>query len=278
MDFSVLYQPITATPFRRDRSYLEAPPGAALRPFVRCFWRQLPRPAGEEAILVIPDTCVDIIFHVHEGAVSHLFCAMYDRPFFSESAPQRDTFAIRFYPWAAAFFCEDTLAGSRNQTFDAGHHFPSLTRALSRMLLETEGFDMRCERAEAILLKRLRPDAPPPLFLNAVYETLLSEGRLRVNALAQSVHVGARQLERLFDAYVGVSPKQFASMVRYQCLWREAALSERFNVQDAVERYGFTDQAHLLHQFKAYHSLPLAQAVALAKKHVAFLQSGPSDF
>lgn len=279
MDLSTLYHPITSTPFRRDRSYFEAPPGAALRPYIRCFWRQLPRRTeGEAATLVIPDTCMDLIFHIDASGISHRFCAMYDRSFLSEPAAETDTFGIRFYPWAATFFSQDALSDSRNRTFDANQHFPALTRALKRMLLETDGFFARCERAEPLLWEALRPRAPAPVFLNAVYETLRNEGRLRTEALARGVHISARQLERLFETYTGVSPKRFSSLVRYQCLWREAALSERFDVQDAVERFGFTDQSHLLRQFKAYHSLPLGEAVALAGKDVAFLQAGFLDF
>lgn len=274
MDLSTLYHPITSTPFRRDRGYSEAPPSAALRPYVRCFWRQLPRRIeGEAATLVIPDTCMDLIFHIGASGMSQRFCAINDRSFLSEPVPQTDTFGIRFYPWAAAFFTEDTLLGSRNGLFDAEWHFPALTRALTRMLRETDGFPARCERAEALLLESMRPHEPSPVFLNAIYETLRGEGRPRTEELARNVHVSVRQLERLFNAYTGVSPKRLGSLVRYQCLWREAALDGRFDVQDAVERFGFTDQSHLLRQFKTYHSLSLKEAIVLAGKDVAFLQA-----
>lgn len=61
-------------------------------------------------------------------------------------------------------------------------------------------------------------------------------------------------------------------MVRYQCLWQDALFSPSFCIQDAVYRYGYTDQSHLLRQFRAYHGLPLGRALALAHGNVAFLQ------
>ena len=42
--------------------------------------------------------------------------------------------------------------------------------------------------------------------------------------------------------------------------------------QDAVLKYGFTDEAHLLREFKRYHGMGLRKARALALADVAKLQ------
>ena len=59
-----LYHPITGTPFQSDETYREVTPCAALAPYIRCFWGSehplLARP--HEGGIVIPDTCMDIIF------------------------------------------------------------------------------------------------------------------------------------------------------------------------------------------------------------------------
>lgn len=265
VDLSALYSPLTAMPLGRP-SYEERFAGPALRPYVRCFWRSMP--GDDAASLVIPDTCMDLLFIPGQPPA---FCALDDRAFRSHSAGSI-VFAVRFYPWAAAMFAQDSLVGSLNRAFDARQHFPTLTAALLRMLEETPSFSARCRRAEAILFDLMRP--VPPDFGNALYAILRAEGRMRASALSRELHLSGRQVERLFAQYAGVSPKKLCGLVRYQSLWR-AALSPRFDVQDAVERFGYTDQSHLLRHFKACHSLTLTQAVALARQDVAFLQSKP---
>ena len=47
-------------------------------------------------------------------------------------------------------------------------------------------------------------------------------------------------------------------MIRYQMLWREA-LGASFNVHDAVYKFGYFDQAHLLNDFKEYHGISLSR-------------------
>ena len=42
--------------------------------------------------------------------------------------------------------------------------------------------------------------------------------------------------------YVGVAPKNFASMARYQYLWNECIYNKRFNIADAAYQYGYSDQ------------------------------------
>ena len=67
-------------------------------------------------------------------------------------------------------------------------------------------------------------------------------------------------MERMFKQDVGISIKRTASLVRYQNVWREVILKEHFNVQEAVERYGYADQSHLLNEFKRFHGLWPSQA------------------
>lgn len=264
-DLSTLYVPLTASPLVRAQ-YEERLAGAALRPYVRCFWRSSPGDARNA--LVVPDTCVDLLFRPGEPPV---FCALDDRAYRSQSCGRID-FAVRLYPWAAALFARESFAGSLNQSFDARQHFPELSQALARMVRQTEAFSERCRLAEAILYAHMRPNRLSPDFLNALYLVLRAEGRPRAADLARDIHLSSRQLERLFAAYTGATPKKMCGLVRYQCLWR-AALAPRFDVQDAVSRFGYTDQSHLLRHFKACHSLTLTQALALARQDAAFSPS-----
>lgn len=95
-----------------------------------------------------------------------------------------------------------------------------------------------------------------------------------IDQLSRSLHISTRQLERLFQSRIGLPPKALACLIRYQLLWRDA-LQPGFDVQDAVFRYGYTDQAHLLRDFKRFHTMTIPQALAYARKDVGFLQEIP---
>ena len=95
---------------------------------------------------------------------------------------------------------------------------------------------------------------------------LLRRGTLSTAALAGELHISTRQLEREMYKVLGVGPKRLSDLVRYQFLWQELLLDPRFQIQDAVQKYGFSDQAHLQNTFKKYHSMTPRQALVYARE------------
>ena len=148
MDLSACYRPLTAAPYRRGNTYWESAPCAALRPWVRCFWR-----TGEGAgpSLVIPDTCIDLMLYREPGGWRGAFCALNDRPFTS-TGQRAVAFAIRLYPWAGAMFAQESLAGACNGHFDGRQHFPNLMERLLPALASCDSFEDCRAAAEACLL------------------------------------------------------------------------------------------------------------------------------
>lgn len=276
------YTPLTAAPFRCNETYMEWKPCRELQPYIRCFWgspQQYRQDAADalspaEPEIVTPDTCVDIIFHMDytQGRTEGKFYGIDDRTFVLKTAAgeQRlvSTFAIRFYAWTAILFSEESMSGSKNQCYELGYHFSKLKRALEPLLFDVVSLEARVRLAERYLLNHLHTERASSLFMDAVAQLLACRGNMRVGTLCREVHASSRQLERLFQEQAGISPKQLASLIRYQYLWRDILYSPHFQALDAVQRYGYTDQAHLARDFKRFHSLNIPQARAYARKTV----------
>ena len=85
LEFYKIFKPLTANPFRHTVNYMEFEPCAALKPYIRCFWgaRKPYSPAIRSVSpqkLVIPDTCMDIIFSVNytENRIRNIFSGISD--------------------------------------------------------------------------------------------------------------------------------------------------------------------------------------------------------
>ncbi len=257
-----IYHPIIARPFERDH-YRETAPCAALRPYVRCFWEQ-----GGCTVpwLVVPDTCADLIFRFGaDGQVEYFFCGIGDKPFWSEPAAGLSTFGVRFYGWGAGLFADEALCGTVNGKFAPEAFFRWVTPELINGLAACRTTEERAAKIEKILMKEMENRAYSGDFSQAVTRILLSGGNVGLRELSFETALSPRQLERLFAQNLGLSPKKTADLVRYQLLWQQM-LRPDYDAMDAVARFGFYDQAHLLHTFKRYHGLSPAEALRMARE------------
>lgn len=275
MDLSQIYRPITATPFQRGESYLEVEPCAALKPYIRCFWGTAGnigahRAADENTGLVIPDTCMDIIFDVNytKSRSCCFFCGINDAPFASHGELRGDefaTFAIRFYAWSAVLFADEDMSGVLNTADRSERYFKGIESELEGRIIECGSIFERVGIAESFLMKRLNRSRENPDLMNAVYFLLKTEGNIRIDDLSVYAAVSKRTLERIFKQNTGLPPKKLAALIRYQRLW-QGMVGGGFNVHDSVIRFGFTDQPHLLNEFRRYHSMNPTAAIELARK------------
>lgn len=250
------YHPILSTPFGR-KGYYETAPCEALKPYIRCFWTEK---QTDQIIWVIPDTCMDIIFRTDENGISKCFFSTLDEKAFCSENKGAEYFGIRFYAWTAGLFLRERLSKtlSVEELFDGAME---LISALER----SESFAERVSLSENWLLRKLDNVRANDDLLNSAYFIINHCGSVSISDICFHTVVSPRTLERLFSRHIGISPKQFSELVRYQLLWQEIA-SGNFNILDAIDKYGYFDQAHLLNDFKKRHMMNPKQALEYAKK------------
>ena len=209
------YRPITSTPFTQSPAYSEIAPSKALLPFIRCFWGAADTTDTEESRLVIPDTCMDIIFNIDytNNTFDSSFCTIDENAHFSHNI-YRSVFGIRFYAWSAVLFADNSFAGTKNKVLDIDDFFTGLKRDILPMLLSETSLPERAEMAEKYLLKRLDLNRMNSSMMNAVSDIIFGRGTVRTAEIAAKNAVSVRQLEQWFNDNMGISPKSFSSLVR----------------------------------------------------------------
>ncbi len=186
-------------------------------------------------------------------------------------------FAIRFYAWSVYAFSEDSLKGSLNEYCGIDSRFQRLDRILRPQLLDNSLMEERIRIAEKFFLRQMLCPRQNDIINQAAREIVSCKGTLSVSGLAEECFVSSRQLERLFHEYIGITPKKFCNLVRYQCLWNEILRNPGFRILDAVERYGYTDQSHLMREFKQYHTMDIGKAKMYACHNVENIQYIPRE-
>ncbi len=113
----------------------------------------------------------------------------------------------------------------------------------------------RVRRLESALAQRF--DADPVQHsrtATAIAWLQTAETAPRVEAIAQALGISARQLERMFRREIGLAPKHFARLTRFR---RMLSALDRANPQwaDLAARAGYSDQPHLVREFREFAGL-----------------------
>lgn len=249
-------------------------PCSLLSPYISSYWGT-ENPTTEWSIqefepsLIIPDACVDIIFTIdhNKGIVNSGFCGISDQSGLAWSIkdqPNMSRFAIQFYFWGAQYFISDTLEHSYSAYIDVETCFSGWRNFFENMLLNTVNFKERVKLTELFLKEKFQQKQYNQNVMNALSHILHAKGAASVKDTCNYAVISQRQLERVFKEYLGMSIKKVSNLVRYQNLWQDIAYTKIISIQDAIDKYQYVDQAHLLNDFKKYHTVSPREALEIA--------------
>jgi AraC-like DNA-binding protein len=136
------------------------------------------------------------------------------------------------------------------------HRPPAVLRDLADRLRELPGFAARCALVDQVLTGLLARHRHPPATLGLAEAAagMIDHhgGRLGMGDLADRLGVPQRTLRRQFREAVGIPPKLYASIVRFQGVVAELHAGRPVDWLDLVHRHGYADQSHLGREFRRF--------------------------
>lgn len=162
-----------------------------------------------------------------------------------------DSFAILFRPAALHRLFSLPMHELRDLEFDATSVLGPGLGELEQRLGDFRTFEERASIANDFLLRRARQVGVMD-GVSAVAEHMIRGfAGVKIAELARQAGLSLRQFERRFDRQIGMGPKMFARVVRFEaamdCMTRSGADSWA----DLAYRFGYFDQMHMVHEFAA---------------------------
>lgn len=238
-------------------SYTEFLPHPSLRPYIFHYWEMKSRGKLQNALEhnLVPNGCIDLYFEINHSDRAYITGLSNQH----SSVRMSDAFhyvGICFVPTIAPQLYKVNGIDLRN------HHEPldSAAPSTARYIKSEFSPAMPWHQIKELLdkhfigeISRLNMKHDPRL-LQALHDIFTSDGQVRVES-GLDVGLSPRQLRRVFEVYVGDSPKSFAKTVRFQkCLQANAfdPLAEK-----SFYDFGYYDQVHFIKEFKKlYGSTP----------------------
>jgi AraC-like DNA-binding protein len=121
---------------------------------------------------------------------------------------------------------------------------------LEDKLLNAPNNKQRISHLENFLVKRLIHNNEFERIEHAIKMIENSKGKIKAQDMAHEVCLGIKQFERTFSKHVGINPKKFASIVRFQNVIQTNGKDKKSMSQIAFDN-GYYDQSHFIHDFKS---------------------------
>jgi AraC-like DNA-binding protein len=196
----------------------------------------------------LPHPNVHVIFETAGSVVAGVQTRMFSRVLEGQS----QVFGIKFKPGGFRPFLKFATSKLADRVVAAESILGKDVNALESILLSSGEENEKVEAANAFFRARMpKPDAVIE-GVGRIVERILEERDIKtVDDLVDRTGIGKRSLQRMFNEYVGVSPKWVIRRYRLH------ELVERFNSNDeprwadlALE-LGYFDQAHLINDFRS---------------------------
>jgi AraC-like DNA-binding protein len=156
---------------------------------------------------------------------------------------------VSFHPWGASAFLPGSMMELTDRMTDLGDILDrGAVRRLGERVREAKNASERVGLVESFLLRSLDPARRDEVAIDSALR--LRNRRQALRPLASENHLSVRHWIRRFEASVGLRPKSFARILRFQRAtalkrsgrdWGEVALS-----------CGYYDQPHLIKEFQEF--------------------------
>jgi AraC-like DNA-binding protein len=237
-------------------------PSELLRPYVRSYWyfrREIPLSAYHEEFMH-PTGGFGLVFNF--GDTLRLDAQPVVEPVFLDGVNtvsrklgflgQVELMGVRFYEGGAYPFLGVPLNELRNEMalLDTLEK-PDLLTFQAR-LHEAKSLSARLNLLEEWLVGRLlrgkERNGIIPASLTMLRDT---RGHRPIPELAQELAISQRQLERLYQSQVGMSPKQYAQLLRVETARLSLKQMNGQTTTTLAAALGYYDQSHFIHEFGA---------------------------
>lgn len=259
-----LYKPIQPTVKQSadDVRYIEMLPAHELQNVIYCYWQlKTNKPLSSPFIYrVVADGCIDIFFELNCPADNFVmgFCKKFTE------FPLEHSFnyiGVRFLPTMFPQLFRVDASELSNRFEELQMVAPETSHFIATHFNATQNIDEAKEILDNYfteLLEKSKFDNDPRLY-EAIEIILNKAGVLDIE---KDINTGIsyRQVRRLFEFYIGDTPKTFSKVVRFQNILKAKPSKQSLRQNKLFFDVGYYDQAHFIKEFRNFYGVTPGKA------------------
>jgi len=236
-------------------------PDISVKDWVECYWiieNDDPTPTIQK---IIPDGFPEIIFHFGdpyrinlgsgwEVQSKNLLAGQISKHFFLQNTGKSSILGIKLKPTTLTHLFGIRMNELTDRVENLINSQSSYLKDVEKKMRLAINFDERVVIIDdffSSLNKVLRNHTVD----NVIALMVKEHGMKSISSITSHMGLSERQLERLFKKYVGLSPKFYSRIIRFNAIFQLREKGDPDWVDLAYEA-GYADQAHFIRNFKAF--------------------------
>jgi AraC-like DNA-binding protein len=250
-------------------------PGPPLDTFIECVWHHAIQDSGAHGReRVLPNGRFQLVLNLGSGTAS--VSGLRSRFVVVDTAAVSCAMGVVFAAAAPThFFAASAREFSERSVPLSLVWGPMATRLVDRLQAERSPLQrltiLESALFDILVTYSVRHQAVPPAVMQALRMFHRAPHINTVTDVSLASGWSRRWLTRVFSDCVGMTPKRYCRLLRFQHVVRRVSPAGRVNWADLVASGGFSDQAHLVHEFRAFSGLSpssFLQAARPSANHV----------
>ena len=245
-------------------TYTIKKPSKVLAPYIKHYW-MLETPVSsypEYVQRIVPNGLFELTFYLGDKPVfvDHSKYTSFDLQFTGQLKNYFDIkisgslslFSVYFKPQGLSAFLDIPLKEIYNEVIPFHYLFRTGSERLKEALHQSASFTDRVDVTERFLIDQIRKRKNHYRFdrVNHCIEAINSKkGEVKIDQLASDCCLSRKQLERTFSDHIGVSPKQFIKIVRFQRAIYCRSIDQDVSLTELAYKCGYYDQSHMINDF-----------------------------
>lgn len=257
-------------------------PEGPLAGFVEVLWfyEGYAKPHAKERLL--PDGSMELVINLRDDEIrvwdrrdltqyerldGAVLVGPHSEYFVIDTAEQQCVMGVHFRPGGGFPFLALPADEMHGQQVALSDLWGAFARELRERLLAVESVRARFDLLEAALLRQVqRPLGFHPAVRYAIGK-LAAQRQPTVGELVDETGLSARRFIEVFRAQVGMSPKQYSRVRRFQRIVQGLRMEAELDWCGVALDAGYCDQSHLIHEFRAISGISPGAWAGLRTEH-----------
>ena len=212
---------------------------------------------GSLSRAVVPDGCLDILFEYGENDLQINVCGTVLQHKVIARQMSKTCFGVRFF----LGFCPSFIDGKLKDFVDREIPLGEITNSINLLNAMSEAHTF-AERIDAFMGEYKKTYSEEPvvgsvkIILKAVADMMYSShGEIRIKDIGERSGYTARYINKLFHAELGMNPKKFCLIIKFQRLLNELHSTNGTAIANLAMDHGYCDQAYFIKEFSKYTNM-----------------------